>query len=173
MLDAAYALSDALLGLSIESQELEWHHMALRAVVVYLIVLAITRSGHKRFLGKGTAFDVLVGILLGSIASRAITGNAAFFPALVACGVLVWLHAIFAWSTYRSPRIARTVEGDAIDLVRDGSKLSDEMRRTDVTEQDLQEAMYMRGVADVGEVRLARLERSGKISVIAKRPQQS
>ncbi|HEY0336728.1 MAG TPA: hypothetical protein VGC70_05260, partial [Burkholderiales bacterium] len=80
MIDAMFDFIDDLLGLTIDSHELEWHHMAIRAVVVYVVVLAITRSGHKRFLGKGTAFDVIIGILLGSIASRAITGNAAFFP---------------------------------------------------------------------------------------------
>ena len=159
---------DDLLGLTFESHELEWHHMALRAVVVYGVVLAITRSGHKRFLGKGTAFDVIIGILLGSIASRAITGNAAFLPTLVACAVLVSLHAIFAWSAFRSRRFARAIEGDAVTLIRNGHKLSEALRDSDVTDEDLQEALYTQGVSDVNQVYLARLERSGKISIVKK-----
>jgi hypothetical protein len=58
--------------------------MALRAVVVYVVTVIIVRLGKKRFMGKGTAFDVILGIMLGSIVSRAITGNAPFFPALAA-----------------------------------------------------------------------------------------
>jgi hypothetical protein len=56
--------------------------MALRAVVVYVVTVIIVRLGKKRFMGQGTAFDVILGIMLGSIVSRAITGNAPFFPAL-------------------------------------------------------------------------------------------
>ena len=165
MVDRTQALN-VLLGLSIESHDLGWQHMAARALVVYLVVLAITRSGHKRFLGKGTAFDVVVGILLGSIASRAITGNAAFVPTLVACAVLVWLHTLLAWSAYRFRTLARLFEGDAVELVRDGRNLTEAARRTKVTDEDLEEALLMRGVRSVDQVQLARLERSGKISVV-------
>jgi uncharacterized membrane protein YcaP (DUF421 family) len=168
MIDAMFDFIDDLLGLTIDSHELEWHHMALRAVIVYVVVLAITRSGHKRFLGKGTAFDVIIGILLGSIASRAITGNAAFFPTLVACAVLVSLHAIFAWSAFRSRRFARVIEGNPVTLIRNGQKVSAALRDSDVTDEDLQEALYTQGVSDVNQVYLARLERSGKVSIVKK-----
>jgi uncharacterized membrane protein YcaP (DUF421 family) len=166
MFERFLSVADDVLGLSLESNALEWQHMALRALVVYLVVLAITRSGHKRFLGKGTAFDVLLGILLGSIASRAITGNAAFFPTLAACATLVWLHAVFAWSAYRSRMLARLFEGRSIDLVREGRKLQEDVRRTKVTDEDLEEALFTQGVARLDDVLLARLERSGKISVV-------
>jgi uncharacterized membrane protein YcaP (DUF421 family) len=167
-MEALSDVLDNLLGLSLESHDLEWHHMAIRAVVVYVVVLAITRSGHKRFLGKGTAFDVIIGILLGSIASRAITGNAAFFPALVACAVLVWLHAVFAWSAYRFRPFARAIEGDAVTVIREGEKVTEALKDSDVTDDDLQEALYNRGVSDVKQVEIARLERNGQISVVKK-----
>jgi hypothetical protein len=35
-------------------------------------------------MGQGTAFGVILGTMLGSIVSRAITGNAPFLPALAA-----------------------------------------------------------------------------------------
>ena len=45
--------------------------MALRTVIVYAITLLIVRAGNKRFIGESTAFDVILGIMLGSIMSRA------------------------------------------------------------------------------------------------------
>jgi uncharacterized membrane protein YcaP (DUF421 family) len=164
-------LSDALddlLGLTLEASELGALQMALRALLVYIIVLAITRAGHKRFLGKGTAFDVILGILLGSVASRAITGNAPFLPALVACAVLVWLHAAFAWSAFRIPLFSKLIEGKAVPLVVDGKTVPAALRATDVTEEDLDESLRMKGMQALAAVELAQLERSGQISVVKK-----
>ena len=79
--------------------------MAARAAVIYVAVLAMMRLGHKRFLGKTTAFDVIVGIILGSVASRAINGRAALLPTLGAILVLVALHRLFAHLAFRFERL--------------------------------------------------------------------
>src|SRR5690348_8778006 len=57
--------------------------MALRTIVVFAFTLAIVRLGSKRFLGEASPFDFIVGIMLGSVMSRAINGSAPFFPTLV------------------------------------------------------------------------------------------
>jgi hypothetical protein len=72
--------ADLLLGLGEEARDLSPWQMAARAVVVYLATLAIVRIGKKRFLSRASAFDVIVGIVIGSIASRAVTGNAPILP---------------------------------------------------------------------------------------------
>ncbi len=47
-------------------------------------------------MGQATAFDVILGIMLGSLASRAITGNAPLGPALAAAGALLAMHWAFS-----------------------------------------------------------------------------
>ena len=44
--------------------------MALRTIVIYAFSLLIVRLGSKRFLSQATAFDVIVGIMLGSVINR-------------------------------------------------------------------------------------------------------
>src|ERR671929_718768 len=85
-----------VLGLGLEGKDLNVPQMALRAVVVYMVAVLIVRLGKKRFMGRATAFDVILGIMLGSIVSRAVTGNAPFFPALAASAVLVAMHWLFS-----------------------------------------------------------------------------
>src|SRR3954467_1429077 len=58
--------------------------MALRAAVVYLATILIVRLGKKRFMSQATAFDVILGPLVGALTSRAIAGTAPFFPTLAA-----------------------------------------------------------------------------------------
>ena len=70
--------------------------MGLRAVLVYVVTVLMVRLAKKRFMGRASAFDVILGIMLGSIVSRAVTGNAPFLPTLVAAGALLVMHAVFS-----------------------------------------------------------------------------
>src|SRR5919205_2247099 len=85
-----------LLGLGIDSKEFNAAQMGLRAVLVYVVTVLMVRLAKKRFMGRATAFDVILGIMLGSIVSRAVTGNAPFLPALVATAVLLGMHWLFS-----------------------------------------------------------------------------
>ncbi|HEV8240451.1 MAG TPA: YetF domain-containing protein [Thermoanaerobaculia bacterium] len=157
---------DAVLGLQEKADTLSSGQMAARAVVVYGALLLLVRLGHRRFVGRSTAFDMVLAIVLGSVASRAVSGTAPFLPTLVASGVLVALHWLVAEAALRSHLFGLVVKGKPRDLVRDGRAIDDQMRRSAITVHDLDEALREEGVADVAQVASARLERSGKISVV-------
>lgn len=155
----------ALLGLGEDT--LSWRHMAARAVVVFVAALTMVRIGDKRFLGKSTAFDVILGVILGSVVSRAITGQSPFVPTLVAALVLVGMHWLLAWIAFRSDRFGTLVKGRTRTLVRDGELQEDAMRKSHVSRDDLRSALRTEAsLEDVGDVKVARLERSGSVSVI-------
>ena len=104
--------------------------MGLRAVVVYVVTV---RLGKRRFMGRATAFDVILGIMLGSIVSRAVTGNAPFVPALVASAVLLVMHWLFSGLALRWHGFGWLIKGDAVTLVRDGQIDWDVMRKVHMT----------------------------------------
>src|SRR5918912_2457643 len=110
-----------VLGLGLEGKDLNMPQMALRAVVVYVVAVLIVRIGKKRFMGQATAFDVILGIMLGSIVSRAVTGNAPFFPALAAGAVLVGMHWLFSSIALRSHVFGEAIKGEPRVLIRDGT----------------------------------------------------
>ena len=93
---------NVLLGLG-EETLLLWQ-IGMRTFVVYLAVIALVRLGEKRFLGKYAALAVILGFVLGSILSGAITGSSAFFETLGATLVLVLLHWLFAVLAFHSDR---------------------------------------------------------------------
>ena len=156
---------DAALGLSGET--ITTWQMALRAALVYVAALALVRVGDKRFLGKSTAFDVILAIILGSVVSRAINSTDAFFQTLVAGLVLVGLHWAMAAIAFHSDSFGTVFKGSERTLVRDGEVLRDALARSHLSERDLAGALRRNAsVRDVTEVELACLERSGEISVI-------
>jgi len=159
-------LVDQALGLGLESRDIGLTQMCLRAVIVYVVTVAIVRLGKKRFMGRATAFDVILGIMLGSIVSRAITGNAPFFPALAASAVLVAMHWLFSGIAVHWHGFGWAIKGKPELLVRDGQVDERLMRQVHMTEHDLWEDLRGSSVSDLMQVSEAHLERNGKLSVI-------
>lgn len=152
--------------LGLDQSSLTWWQMMLRASIVYVAAIAMVRLGEKRFLGKNTAFDVILGIVLGSVVSRAITGGSPFAPIIVAGFTLVALHWIFAFLSFRFDRFGTLVKGSSRTLVEDGEIRWDEMRSSHVSREDLLGALRRNGPVEGPErVREARLERNGEVSV--------
>ena len=165
-MDGIEELLRLALGLGVEAREINAAQMALRAVVVYAVTVVVVRLGKKRFMGQATAFDVILGIMLGSTASRAITGTAPFLPALTAAAVLVALHWLLSGLALRWPGFGVAFKGHERLLVRDGHIEWATMRRVHMTERDLWEDLRGKGVSRLEEVAEARLERSGELSVL-------
>ena len=157
---------DHLLGLSLKAEELGYGQMGARAGLMYVLLLAIVRSGKKRFLGRATAFDIILVIMLGSIAARALTGGAPFFPAVAAMAVLVALHWIISFIGRDSSTFGGLVKGHSTTLIKDGYILADNLSAAHMSREDLKEGLRQKGIGDLSEVIEARLERSGELSVI-------
>lgn len=160
MLDAI----DTLLGLGTDT--LNAGQMAIRAVLTFTVTVAIIRLGSKRLFGKGTAFDYIVAIMIGSIMSRAITGSSPLLPTWVAGAVLVALHWLLAWLSARVAWFGPAVKGNPIELIRDGEVLEDGMREASLSRNDLDQALREHGASDPSGIRRAVLERDGTISVL-------
>ncbi len=158
------------LGIGVEAKELAFLQLALRAIIIYVASVALVRLGKKRFLGRGTAFDTLLAILLGSLLGRAINGSAPFFETIGAVFVLVLVHWLFAAGAFHSARFSRLIEGTPRLIIRDGTPQAAVMRHSQITDEDLMEALHSTAQrTDPQGVQEAYLERSGKISVIPRK----
>jgi uncharacterized membrane protein YcaP (DUF421 family) len=167
-MDALKDITDIALGLSLRPQQLELWQICLRAVIVYLAMIAFVRFGKKRFLSRATAFDAILVIVIGSTAARAITGNAPFFATLAAVWVLIAMHWVISYFTESSPTLGSLVKGNTTVLVRNGRIDRQALKDAHMSPDDLDEDLREQGIADPKKVKEARLERSGKLSVIRK-----
>lgn len=163
-----YDLWERALGIGLEAKDLNATQMALRAALIYVVTLAFIRLAKKRFLAGASAFDVVVGIIIGSIASRTITGNAPLLPSTAAVAAIVVMHWLFSAMAVRSHGFGKLIKGSSQLLVQDGQADEQVLRRVHMTHRDLEEALRQQGVKDVQQVKEAHLERDGSISVIEK-----
>lgn len=143
-----------------------WWQMILRATVIFFLALLMVRLAGKRIFGKHTAFDIVLGIVLGSILGRAITGDAPFLLTLLAAITLVFLHWLVAWVALKWDFVGTLVKGNYQALVKDGEIQWDKMKSNKITEKDLLEAIRLHGGgAPIEDIRSAYYERSGDISI--------
>ena len=152
-----------------DATSITWWQMTLRGVLIFLYTLFLVRIADRRVFGKQTSFDIVLGVILGSIMSRALTGNARFFPTLAAATTLVALHWLLAAATTRHRWFGYLIKGNPILLLKDGELQSDAMKHANLTENDLLEALRSNGgTTDPAEVKEAHLERSGDVSVVSR-----
>src|SRR3954467_9299749 len=61
---------EKILGIGLEPKDLNYLHVALRGIIVFIAALIILRVGNKRFLSKMSAFDAILGFILASMLAR-------------------------------------------------------------------------------------------------------
>lgn len=158
---------DFIQVLTAQGKDLDWWQMALRAFLVYGLTLFIVRMSKKRIFGKSTPMDLVLAVLLGSVASRAVNGSATLLPTAVAAAVLVGVHALSAKLAVLWPASGPFLKGSPRRIIKDGEVLHDQMRASDLSQHDLEESLRCSGMpADPSKVREAWLERNGSISLI-------
>lgn len=155
-----------LFDIGVPGHEIGAGPMAMRAVLVYVALIALVRLGNKRSMGKATAFDVVLFIMIGAVAARGLTGGARLESALAAVVVLVGMHWLFGAMAARWEKFGRLIKGHSTVIIVDGIVRRRALKARHLTEEDLAEMLRLEGVASPGEVAEARLERSGRLSVI-------
>jgi uncharacterized membrane protein YcaP (DUF421 family) len=149
-----------------DSKDILWWQMGARGVFVFLLTLFMVRYGDRRVFSKSTALDIVLGIILGSILSRAITGNSPFFPTLFTAILLVGFHSLLAFASFHVKGFGKYVKGRESQLIKDGNLIWKAMAREKISLNDLYEACRKSKMKDLSNVKDAFFERSGDISLI-------
>lgn len=158
-------LLHALIGS--DADTITWWQMCIRGGFIFIAALALVRAGYRRAFGRHTGFDIVLAVILGSVLSRALTANAPFIPSIAASATLVLLHSLMTRFVYSHHWFGFLVKGRRVDLIRNGRAIPENLKKTEITERDLAEAMRSEGgPTSFEDVELACAERSGDISIV-------
>lgn len=158
-----------LLGLGVSAQQLTFADMAFRSLIVAVATVVMMRVAGRRFIAQRNPLDVMFAFILGSMLARDINGSCAFFATLGAGFVIALFYRVVVFLAYKSDAIGCLLKGTADELVKDGVIQRHAMLRHQISHNDLMEDLHLIGHADsLDQVKLARIERSGDISVLRK-----
>jgi uncharacterized membrane protein YcaP (DUF421 family) len=139
---------------------------ALRAVLVYGVMLVVIRLLGKRTIGNFSAFDLLVALMLGEVVDEIIYGKVSLAQGFVAIFTLAGVEYANSWLSYGNDTANRWLEGRPTDLVVDGAFQRDGMRKERMHERDVLAELRLEGIDDMSKVKRATLETDGEVSVI-------
>ena len=148
---------------------MDWQELAftaLRATLIYVVLLVVIRLLGKRTIGHSTAFDFMVALILGEVVDEPIYGDVPVAQAVVVIGVIAAWHWVNSWLSYRSQRIERLTAGPPRVLVRDGAIDRSAMAKELVNEDELWSMLREHAIERLEDVKTATLEPSGKLSVL-------
>lgn len=152
-----------------EGKNLDALQMGDRAFVMFFVTLLLIRIAGMRAFGQKSAFDMIIVIMLGAILSRAVTGDAKFFPTVIAGSVLAIVHRLLALLSIFNETIGSVIKGKKIILFNDNKMIKRNMVKSSVSYKDLQEEVRLiLNETTMDNVEEIFMERSGKISIVKK-----
>ncbi|HYE93164.1 MAG TPA: YetF domain-containing protein, partial [Terriglobales bacterium] len=122
---------------------------ALRATIIYVVLLVVVRLLGKRTVGSATAFDFMVALILSEVVDEPIYGDVPVVQALVVIAVIGGWHAVNSYLSYRSERFDRLTGGEPTVLVKNGQLVRKGMRQERVNEEELWSMLRLHGIDDL------------------------
>lgn len=115
-------------------------------------------------LGKWSAVDILLSVIIGSILGRAITGGAPCGGTILASAILMCLHWITGKAAARNDKLSKLLEGSPVLLGRDGQVDEPARQSYSISNVDVLEALHENGISSIDQADRIVVEPNGKIT---------
>jgi uncharacterized membrane protein YcaP (DUF421 family) len=141
--------------------------LVLRATFAFVFIFLMSRLIGRRELGKMQAFDLILFIVIGDLVQQGITQSDYSITGLALVVSTICLLTVFtSYVSYRFPRVRPVLEGEPVVVVEDGRLIPENMKRTRLTLEDVEEEARQQQIESLTDVRWAVFENSGSISFI-------
>ncbi len=141
----------------------------VRALLIYVFLVAVLRIVGKRELGQANTLDLVVLLLVANAVQNGIIGNdVSVTGAVVGALTLFAVNELFTRAAYVSPFVSRLLEGNPSVLIRTGRPMEKALFRAGISLPELRAIARREGFADLGEVHTAILETNGVVTMFRK-----
>lgn len=140
--------------------------IAVRALVAYIYLLAVTRATGKRVVSQATPFDFVVSLILGDLIDDALWAEVSMAKFGVATATICFCDILTKLGGFHWQRFFKLVNGLPSTVLRDGVEDGGELRREQLNEADLAHLLRLQGVEKWDEVHLGIVERDHNLSML-------
>lgn len=142
--------------------------IVLRGSVVYLVLFAVLRLMPRRTIGSMGPSDLLVLVIIADAVQNAMSdGYESLTEGLVLAATIVAWATVIDWLDYRYPHW-HLASAKPLPLIRDGQLLHANLKRQQVTEEEVMAQLRQHGLASARDVVTAYLEGDGRMSVLTR-----
>jgi uncharacterized membrane protein YcaP (DUF421 family) len=155
---------------------LDWHGMfvpskpiletVIRGTATYLSLFVLLRMFRRQTGSLGPA-DLLVLLLLADASQNAMAGEyRAITDGLILVATIMGWEYLLDFLSFRIPAIAKIVEREPLEVIKNGEINKEHLRRELMTEDELMSQLRQKGVDDTKRVKSSFIEGDGNVSVI-------
>ncbi len=141
--------------------------LVVRSVVIYGVLLIGLRVFGKREVGQFTIFDLVLVLLVANAVQPAMTGPDSSVTGGVIIIVSLLLANLGVSRLDRIPFFHNLFTPSPTILIQDGKILTDNVRRENLDQGELEMAAREHGVEKIEQVKLGVLEADGSISIVS------
>ncbi|MCL6452898.1 MAG: DUF421 domain-containing protein [Alicyclobacillus sp.] len=143
--------------------------IVIQSITAFVVLFILARIMGKRQVAQLTFFDYIVGITIGNIAATWSLDDATNLHAIVT--LLLWtaLSLIVAWIQRKSFRGRHLFDGKPELLVENGHVLERNLRKANLTVEELMTMLRQKDVFKLSDVETAVFENNGTLSVMKKK----
>jgi uncharacterized membrane protein YcaP (DUF421 family) len=146
----------------------EIFYISLRSAIVYVCIVLMIRIFGKKELSQLSVTDLVFILLISNSVQSAMVGTStSLWGGLIAAGTLFTLNAIVKFLIFKFKPVERFLEGEPTLLVYNGRMNIENLRKEQITIEELNSSIREHGIKDLSEVDLAILEADGNISVLS------
>ena len=152
----------ALLGFNLSPLEI-----ILRGTLVYWFLFLMFRFVLRRDTGSLGIADILLLVLIADASQNAMSGGYETVPEgfLLIVTIAGWSW-LMDWGSYRFPAVQKFASPAPLVLIRNGKLLARNLRREYISILELMACLREQGVDKLAQVKIARMEADGQISII-------
>jgi uncharacterized membrane protein YcaP (DUF421 family) len=141
--------------------------IVVRGTLMYLGLFVILRFMGRRQAGHFGPADLLVIVLIADAAQNGLGKEyQSITEGLILVMTIVAWEYLIDWLTYRFPALRPVLRSPSLTLVRDGRIIEEAMRKEMLSIDDLASQLRQQQIEDVAEVKLAKFEGDGRLSVL-------
>ena len=141
----------------------------IRVSVMYVYALALVRISGKQSLGQLTPMDFIVTLIIGDLFDDVFWADVPILEGMVGFATIILVHILVTFVTSRNKSIYLMIASPARLLVEEGRLVQKSLQLERIRPEDVQFELRLKGEEHMREIKEARLEPSGQVSVI-KRP---
>lgn len=139
-----------------------------RTVAVYLFILLFLRIFGKKELAQLSVVDLVFILLISNSVQNAMVGpDTSLSGGLIAAGSLFIINFIFKFLFRKIPQFNTFVQGEPIMLIYKGIVKNDNLKKIQMSHEELEAAVREHGIESIAKVDLAVFEVDGNISVLS------
>jgi uncharacterized membrane protein YcaP (DUF421 family) len=141
--------------------------IVIRAAVIFVVVLLLTRVLGKRELASLEPFDVILLVVIGDLVQQGVTqSDYSLTGAILAILTIGVLTTATSYINYRVRLLRPVLEGQPVVLIERGNLLERNVRRERLAVEELESEARQQQIPSLEHVEWAILETNGKISFL-------